>query len=335
MEQEIRFCVTEDGVRIAYATTGKGTPIVRPGHWLTHLEYDLKSPVWGHLIAGLSEQHQLIRYDPRGTGLSDRIVGELSAETWLKDIEAVVNDLGLQRFALLGISQGGATAIRYAVKHQDKVTHLILYGSYARGRSRRDEGSEGYNSPQMIDAMCTLIQQGWGGDNTSYRELFSSLYVPSGNRTYIGFLNDLEKVSATPEMAARYLRAISDIDTRDLLAQIKTPTLVLHCRGDRAAPFNYGRDLASGIPGAKFVPMEGDNHLFLEDEPAQKIFFEEVPRFLGDKARLLRRGMLKRQVRDFHSATQRLHHVIEPYYMVVAVAGAVIGFISFLATKLT
>lgn len=332
MEQEIRFCVTEDGVRIAYATTGKGTPIVRPGHWGSHLEYDLRSPIWGHLIEGLSEQHQLVRYDPRGTGMSERNIDAVAPELWLKDLEAVVNDLHLQRFSLIGISQGVSTAIRYAVKHPDKVTHLILYGGYAVGRLHRE--SEGHYSPEMLEAMCTLTLEGWGSDNESYRELFASQYVPSANREIIRFLNNVEKVSATPEMAAKYLRAIADIDLRSLLPDVKVPTLVLHCRGDRATPFNYGRELAAGITGAKFVPMEGDNHLFLEDEPAQKTFFEEVPRFLGDKSRLIRKGVLKRQVRGFHSATQRLHHVIEPYYMVVAVASAVIGAISFIVTKL-
>lgn len=333
MEQNIRFCTTEDGVRIAYATTGKGSPIVRPGHWLTHLEYDLKSPVWGHLIEGLSQQHMLVRYDPRGTGLSDREVDDVSAEAKVRDLEAVVNDLQLQRFALLGISQGTSTAVRYAVKHPDKVSHLILYGSYARGRLHRDKG-DGYESPEMLEAMCTLIRQGWGSDNESYRELFSSRYVPSGDRKLIRFLNDLEKVSASPDMAARYLREISDIDIRSLLPQIKAPALVLHCRDDQAAPFSYGRELASGIAGAKFVPMQGDNHMFLEGEPAQRTFFEEVGRFLGDKPRLVHRGMLKKHARGFHNATEHLYHMIAPYYMVIAVTSALIAAVSFVIAKL-
>lgn len=332
MEQEIRFCTTEDGVRIAYATTGKGTPIVRPGHWLTHLEYDLKSPIWSHLIEGLSEQHLVVRFDPRGTGLSDRDVGIVAPELWLKDTEAVVNDLRLEKFALFGVSQGGPTSIRYTLAHPDRVTHLILYGSYARGRLYR-EGKDRF-SPEMLEAMCTLIRQGWGSDNESYRELFSAGFVPSGNRQIIRFLNDLEKVSASPEMAAKYWHANSDIDIRSLLPQVKVPTLVLHCRGDRAAPFAYGREVAAGIAGAKFVPMEGDNHLFLESDPGRVTFFAEVQRFLGDKTRVLSKGALKRQARGLHAATQRLYHAIEPYYMVVAVATAVVGVISFLVTML-
>ncbi len=187
----------------------------------------------------------------------------------------------------------------------------------------------------MLAAMCTLMLEGWGGNNESYRELFSSMYVPSGNREHIRFLNELEKVSATPTMAVQYLRAIADVDVRALLPQIKVPALVLHCRGDRAAPCELGQELASGIAGATFVPMEGENHLFLEDEPARKIFFEEVPRFLGDKRRLMTRSALKRHARGFRAATHDLHHIIEPYYMMVAVVSAVIATATFILSRFT
>jgi pimeloyl-ACP methyl ester carboxylesterase len=331
MDQNIRFCTADDGVRIAYATTGKGSPIVRPGHWLTHLEYDLTSPIWSHLILGLSEQHEYVRYDPRGTGLSDRDVAEVSPELWLRDLEAVVDDLGLERFALLGVSQGGSTAIRYAVKHPEKVTHLILYGSYARGRLHRDDAKD---SPEMLEAMCTLVLNGWGSDNERFRELFSALYVPSGNREHIRWLNQLERVSATPEMAARYLRAIAHINIPGLLPQVKVPTLVLHCKEDRAVPFSLGRELASGIPGARFVPIEGENHLFLEEEPARDIFFGEVTRFLGDKPRLVSKSALVRHARNWRTATRELHHLIEPYYMIVVVATAVAGVITYFMSRM-
>ncbi len=332
MEQSIRFCTTEDGVRIAYATTGQGTPIVRPGHWLTHLEYDLKNPVSSHLVSALSEQHQFVRYDPRGTGLSDRDIPEVSSAIWLKDLEAVVDDLRLDKFALLGVSQGGPTAIRYAVKHPDRVTHLILLGSYARGLLHREEGRK---SPQMLDALCTIIQDGWGGDNESYRQMFSSQFVPNANREQLRWLNELERVSAAPEMAARYLRAMSEIDIRNLLPRVSTPTLILHCKSDRRAAFSLGRELASAIPGAKFVPMEGENHMILDDDPARQIFLDETSRFLGDKTRLVSKSMLARQARNWKKASEHLHHAIEPYYMVVAIASAIIGVISFVVARLT
>jgi pimeloyl-ACP methyl ester carboxylesterase len=307
---------------------------VRPGHWLTHLEYDLNSPVWGHLIQGLSEQHQFVRYDPRGTGLSERMVEKVGPEQWLTDLDAVVEDLRLERFALLGISQGGATAIQYAVAHPERVSHLILYGTYARGRLHRG-GGDGSSSPETLAAMCTLILDGWGGRNESYRELFSSMYVPSGNRENIRFINELEKVSATPEMAAKYLRAIADVDVSALLPQVRVPTIVLHCRGDQVAPCGLGQELAARIAGAKFVPMEGDNHLFLEHEPARNIFFDEVPRFLADKPRLVSASALKRHARGFRAATHTLHHIIEPYYMVVAVVSAVVAAVTFVLSRFT
>lgn len=330
MDQDIRFCTTRDGVRIAYATSGKGPPIVRPGHWLTHLEYDLKSPVFSPLLQELSEHHTLVRYDPRGTGMSDRDVGEVSLDLWYSDLEAVVADLGLTRFALLGMSQGGPAAIRYAVAHPEKVTHLVLYGSYARGRLRRGDAEF---TPEMLEAMCTLILRGWGSDDDSYRELFSSRYVGSGNREHIRWLNELEAISATPEMAAKYFRALADIDVHELLAKVKTPTLVLHCRGDRATPFRMGRELASGIQGARFVPLEGENHVFLEGDAASTAFFREVGEFLGDRRPLLSRRAVGRHARNWRGLVSHIHHTVEPYYVIAAVGSFLVGAISYLWSR--
>lgn len=331
MNQSIRFCTTTDGVRIAYATLGSGSAIVRPGHWLTHLEYDLDSPVWRSLLRGLAQQHMLVRYDPRGTGMSDRDVAEVSPELWLKDLEAVVDDLGLERFALFGMSQGGSTAIHYAVAHPEKVSHLVLCGSYARGRLHRDEGEF---TPETLEALCTLMRNGWGSDNEAYREFFSSRYVPSSNREAIRWLNELEVMSASPAMAATYFRALAHIDVRPLLAKVRTPTLVLHCQGDRAVPMRYGRELAAGIAGARFVPMEGDNHLFLEDEPAHAIFLRETGRFLGDKRQLVSRVAVERRARHWRALVSRLHHALEPYYVIAAVGSLVAGAASYLVSRL-
>lgn len=331
MDQCIRFCTTDDGVRIAYATSGRGAPIVRPGHWLTHLEYDLKSPIWNHLLAGLSEQHLLVRYDPRGTGLSDREVADISPAGWLKDLEAVVRDLALERFALLGISQGAPAAIRYAVKHPEHVSHLVLYGAYARGRLHRGDPQFG---PDMLEAMCTLIEKGWGSQDASYRELFSSRYVASGNREMIGWLNELEAVSASPQVAARYFRTIADLDVRPLLPRLQLPALVLHCRDDQAVPYRFGVELAAGIKGARFVPMEGGNHMFLEHEPARRVFFDEVSRFLGDQPKRFSRLALARRARSWREMVSQLHHAVEPYYVIAAVGSAVVGAASYLLSRL-
>jgi len=331
MEQSIHFCTTEDGVRIAYATSGQGLPVVRPGHWLTHLEYDVKSPVFLPLLSRLSERHMLVRYDPRGTGMSDRNVAEVTPELWLKDLEAVVDALKLDRFALLGMSQGGPAAIRYAVKHPERVSHLILYGSYARGRKHRDDED---STPAMEDAMCALIHSGWGSDNDAYRELFSARYVSRGNRDHIRWLNELEAISATPAMAEKYFRTLGNIDVSDMLAKVAVPTLVLHCQGDRATPIHYGREIAAGIAGAKFVPMEGDNHVFLEGDAAYRAFFQEVDAFLGDKRQLVDKRALRRGARNWRALIAHLHHAVEPYYVIAAVASLLGGSFSFVWSRL-
>lgn len=325
MEQRIQFCTTDDGVRIAYATVGKGTPLVKAANWLSHLEYDWQSPVWRHLLTGLAERHQLVRYDVRGTGLSDRNVNPISIETWIKDLETIVDALHLRRFALFGVSQGGAVAIRYAAMHPERVSHLILYGAYARGRLLRDDAQK---ERELVDAFRTLIHQGWGGDNHAFRQLFTAQYIPDATVEQMRWFNDLQRISASPEMADQIVQEIAHINVVDLLPQIKVPTLVLHCEGDRAVPFYLGRELAAGIPGARFVPMEGNNHLFLEGEKAEQKFFEEVTTFLGEKKSLF-------STRSFLLKERKLRTVVKQaeessiYKMVVMVA-ALASLVSFI-----
>jgi pimeloyl-ACP methyl ester carboxylesterase len=239
----------------------------------------------------------------------------------------VVDALKLDRFALLGMSQGGPAAIRYAVKHPERVTHLILYGSYARGRNQRDEEEF---TPTMEEAMCALIRSGWGSDNDAYRELFSARYVSSSNREHIAWLNELEAISATPAMAERYFRALGTIDISDMLRKVTVPTLVLHCQGDRATPIRYGLEIAAGIAGARFVPLEGDNHVFLESDPAYRTFFEEVEAFLGHKRQLVDKRALRRGARNWKAIVSHVQHAVEPYYVIAAVASLVAGSFSFL-----
>lgn len=330
MEQCIRFCTTEDGVRIAYATSGKGSPVVRAGHWLSHLDHDVRSPVFLPLLSRLSEHHLLVRYDPRGTGMSDRDIGEVTPELWLKDLEAVVDALKLERFALLGMSQGGPAAIRYAAKHPQRVSHLILYGSYARGRRHRDEEE---CTPAMEEAMCALIRSGWGSDNDAYRELFSARYVSSSNREHIQWLNEQEAISATAAMAERYFRALGTIDVSQLLPKLNVPTLVVHCQGDRATPIRYGREIAAGIAGARFVPVKGDNHVFLEGDAAYRRFFEEVEAFLGDRRQLVDRRALRRGARNWKVLVSHVQRAVEPYYVIAAVASLLAGSFSFIWSR--
>lgn len=279
MDEQIQYCTTPDGVRLAYSVTGKGSPIVRPSHWLTHLEYDLKSPVWRHLVLGLSQRHSLVRFDARGEGMSQRDVVDVSFEKWVSDLETVVDKLALKKFVLLGISQSASVAIAYAVRHPERLSHLILYGGFARG-SLHVGNSE--KQRQLLELNQKIIRKGWGRDQDTYRQWFTSQFIPGGTAEQARWFNELERISATPEMAERHFAASTDINVVDLLHKVTVPTLVLHCRGDVAVRFQLSEEIAAGIPGAKFVPLEGKNHLFLAGEPAHRAFFDAVAAFLGD-----------------------------------------------------
>lgn len=276
--QEIRFCVTSDGVRIAWATVGSGYPLVKAANWLNHLDYEWESPVWKHWIAELTKHHRFVRYDERGNGLSDWEMKEMSVETWVQDLETVVDAAGIDRFALMGISQGGAPAITYAVRHPERVSHLILMGAYSRGWEHRD-------SPEALNARHafeTLVRLDWGTKNPAFSFNFADLYVPqNATLEHQEWFNALRRVSASPENAARIMEACDKINVRALLGSISVPTIVFHSDGDRAVPPDEGRILAAEIPNAKFVPLPSANHLLLADEPAWKIFVQELGAFLG------------------------------------------------------
>jgi len=277
MEQEIKFCKTADGVRIAYATVGEGRPLVKAANWLSHLEFDWDSPIWRHMLAEFARDHAFIRYDERGNGLSDWDVPDLSFEAFVTDLEAVVDAAGLDRFPLLGISQGGAVAIDYAVRHPEKVSHLILYGAYAQGWARR-------GSPDEIEqrrAQVTLVRLGWGKDNPAFRQLWTTLYAPDATPQQAQSFNDLQRVSTSPENAVKLMNEFADIDVLHLLPQVTVPTLVLHCRDESGVPFEQGRLIAASIPGARFVPLNGRNHLLLEGDASWPNFVKEVRRFIG------------------------------------------------------
>jgi len=277
MEQQIHFCTTPDAVQIAYATVGVGPPLVKAANWLSHLEFDWQSPIWRHLLREFSRDHTFIRYDERGNGLSDWKVADLSFEAWVADLESVVNAAGIDRFPLLGISQGGAVAIAYAVRHPEKVSHLILYGAYARGWAQRDSPEE----VEQRQAALTLVRLGWGKDNPAFRQLWTSLYAPDATPEQAQSFNDLQRISTSPENAVKLLTEMGNINVVDLLRQVKVPTLVLHSRDEAGVPFEEGRKLAGTIPGARFVPLEGRNHLLLEGAPSWGTFVREIRRFIG------------------------------------------------------
>ena len=243
---------------------------------MNHLEYDWESPIWRHVFRGLSRDHTLIRYDARGNGMSDWDVGEISLDAWVSDLETVVESAGVNRFPLLGISQGCAVAIAYAARHPERVTHLILYGGFALGGKKRSP-EEG----ERRAAMLTLIRLGWGADDPTFRQLFTSQLIPGGTREQADWFNELQRRTTSPECAARYFDKVGDIDVADLLSKVRAPTLVMHVRGDLTVPIETARQMAAGIAGARFVAFQGQNHLFLEHESASDRFFEEVNLFLA------------------------------------------------------
>src|SRR5688500_5326936 len=281
-KQDIRFCVTADRVRIAFASAGKGPPLVKCANWLNHLEFDWQSPVWRHLLRELSAEFRLIRYDERGNGLSDWKVDDLSYEAMVRDLESVVDAAGVDRFPLLGISQGCAIAIGYAARHPERVTRLVLHGGYAKGWRARGNPSE----IARREAMLTLVREGWGQENPAFRQIFTSWYIPDGSPEQWRWWNDLQRISTSPENAVRLMTDLGKIDVSHLLAQVSVPTLVLHSVNDAAVPFSAGRELASAIPGARFLPLDSCNHVILDHEPAWPRFLEGIRSFLheDDKA---------------------------------------------------
>ena len=279
--QQIMFCRAHDGVRIAYARSGdlEAPPLVKPANWLTHLEYDWDSPVWRHWLTEMGRGHTLIRYDARGCGLSDHDAA-ISFESSVRDLEAVVEAERLQRFSLLGISQGCAVAIAYAVRHPERVDKLVLYGGYAVGRSLR-----GMSPQQELERtlLQNLIRVGWGRDNPAFRQVFGTLFLPEGTPDQHQWFNDL--ANTMPMENALRIREMTDvIDVRPEAAKVRTSALVLHARGDAMIPFDIGRQLAALIPGARFVPLDSRNHVLLETEPAWSRFVLEVREFLGSTA---------------------------------------------------
>lgn len=278
MSQRIRLCTSRDGARIAYATHGRGTPLVKVAHWLTHLERDWESPVWRHWLDALGERHTVVRYDNRDTGLSDRDVDRICLDAWVEDLEAVVDDAGLERFPLLAMCQAGPVAVEYAVRHPERVSALVCVGTYARGRLRRDASER---EKRNIDALMTLIGDAWGADNASIRQLWTSRFIPGGTLEQMRWFNDMQRWSASAAATLRSMQARYELDVLDRAREVSAPTLVLHSRGDALVPFENGRELAASIPAAGFVPLDSDNHVLLADEPAWPRFLAVFDEFIG------------------------------------------------------
>ncbi|WP_197412075.1 alpha/beta hydrolase [Rheinheimera sp. EpRS3] len=275
--QKVQFCTAHDGVRIAYASVGKGPTIVKAANWLSHLEHDWNAPIWSPLFRDLAADHHFVRYDERGNGLSDWDVADISFSAFVTDLETVVDANKLDKFALLGISQGAAVSIEYAIRYPEKVSHLILFGGYAAGW--RIGATEALTKER--EAVMTLTAVGWGTDNPAYRQIFSSTFMPDANEAEFNWFNDFQRLTTSAENAVRFLSVFADIDVRHRLAQVKVPTLVIHAMGDQRIPISVGRDIAAAIPNAEFVGLESNGHLLLGREPASKTFVQAIRDFMA------------------------------------------------------
>lgn len=275
-EQQIRFCTSTDGTRIAYAKRGTGPPLIRVSHWLTHLDVDAQGPIWSHWFEELSRNHTFVRYDLRGTGLSDRSVDDLSLEALVQDLDAVANDLGFDRFSLLGLCQGGPIAVAYAARHPNRVHQLTVYGGYVQGAFTEQTDPA---MTQQAEALADMISVGWGKENAAFRKVFVNLLMPDGSEEEQQWFAELERQSASPEMAGRLWNAFHTFDVRTLAPDVPVPTMVFHADKDAMVPFEQGCRLASLMPNARFVPLRSDNHLLPSDDAAWDRFVAEFRRF--------------------------------------------------------
>lgn len=274
--QSVRYCTATDGTQLAWSAVGRGMPLVKTANWLNHIEFDWHSPVWRPWLQELTKDRCLIRYDERGNGLSDWDTPELSFDAFVDDLETVVEAAAVEQFDLLGISQGAAVAIAYAVRHPGRVRRMVLLGGYSRGWKLRLTGEE----LERREAMVTLTRTGWGSDNPAYRQMFTGLYIPGGSAEQLGWWNELQRVSTSPINAERLQRVLGSIDVTSLLPQVTVPTLVLHANRDQVIPFTAGRELAKGLRAARFVELDSENHVLLAHEPAWRHFLQELRNFL-------------------------------------------------------
>jgi pimeloyl-ACP methyl ester carboxylesterase/DNA-binding CsgD family transcriptional regulator len=278
-QQKIQFCTAADGARLAVASIGEGLPLVRAAHWFSHVELDARCPVWKPWLQELSRDHTYIRYDQRACGLSDRAPPSISFQAWVDDLESVVDSLGLERFALLGTSQGGAVAIAYAARHPERVSHLVLLGAYARGRLHRELVAK---HREEASALLDVVRVGWSRASPAFRQVFTSMLIPGGTREEHDALNELARLSTSPEGAVAIREILYRIDVMASARALRVPTLVLHAREDGFVDFDQGIHLATLIPSAQFAPLESRNHVLLGAEPAWHHFLAELRRFLHE-----------------------------------------------------
>lgn len=278
-QRAFRFITSSDGVQIATAASGQGPLLLKAATWLTHIEHAPAGTLHAALIDEFSRTHTYIEYDTRGCGLSQRRVDDISFNAWVRDLEAVANAYGAERFALMGFTCGAGVAVEYAARHPERVSHLILYGGFATSYYSTSHPDPAIR--QEGDLMLQLAQVGWGSSSPAFRQVFASKFLPGGTTAEWGAFDKLQRETATPDIAVRYLRTLYSINVKESAARVRCPTLVLHPKDDQMVKFQQGRRLASLVPGARLVPLEGSNHMPLPDEPAWTEFLRQTRAFLG------------------------------------------------------
>jgi pimeloyl-ACP methyl ester carboxylesterase/DNA-binding CsgD family transcriptional regulator len=299
---QIRFCKSSDGTRLAYAQDGQGPAMIEVATWLNHVEYDWKSPIWGARLSELTRSYTFHRYDGRGCGLSEQSPRSITFDDLVSDLEAVVQAAGLKRFVLLGCCQGSPVAIAYAARHPERVSHLVLYGAYARGKLSRNPSS---HDVEEAETLLKLIELGWGQDNPAFRQVYTSLLIPDSKPEQYSWFLDMQRMAISPQNVVRLMRSLDRIDVTAFLSQIQSPTLVLHARNDRRIPFVEGKLIAESIPNAHLVPLDSRNHLLLEHQSAWREFLNETARFVrGNRSS-------ERGAAEFLELTPREREVLE------------------------
>lgn len=304
MMQQIRFCTSFDGVRVAYAISGEGPPLVMSASWLTHLEHQWRSLAWKPWLEYLSGRYTLIRYDSRGSGLSDRDVREVSFDIWIRDFEAVIDAAGFDRFFLLGTCQGGPLAIEYAARHPERVERLVLYASYARGLAKRNEAGQAEKAKVLLD----MLGLGWGQDSHAFMQVWASLFQPGGTIEHLRSWSEQQRLSTSAETAAKMFRTTFSVDVQQSARRIKCPALVINPEREALVPLEEGRRLAGLIPDARFVTLDTNNHMLLPEEPAWHRLLTEMEAFLHEPAPQAKPRAPKER---FAELTQREREVLD------------------------
>jgi pimeloyl-ACP methyl ester carboxylesterase/DNA-binding CsgD family transcriptional regulator len=276
MDQRIAFARSKDKTTIAYALSGEGPPLVRAGTWLTHVHHDWESPIWAHWLRFMSERHTLVRYDPRGCGLSQTDVATITFDDWVADLEAVVDRLELESFPLFGMSQGGAVAAQYAIRHPERVTHLTLYAPLMTGWHDRSNAFA-----QQWQLMEQLVLAGWGESNMAFPSMFANLFLPSSPPETRQWYAELQRKSASKQVAGRFMHLLGGLSMFSRLKEIRAPTLVIQIAREQVIDPRTVTGIAGEIRGSQFVSIDSSNHILLEDEPGwqefKKVFAHHVP----------------------------------------------------------